>query len=145
MSELTMTDRSSLETAASRKWQNRLLAWCAARFGRFALPLTLLGGVIVLVGSLLAWTYSVSYANNLSVSFSPIGGQRWAIGGALALIAFALIDPFFQRRLSGIFPNGGTKATRLVGPALLVKGGVVAVRAVKVLGGLSDVHRVLCR
>jgi branched-chain amino acid transport system permease protein len=140
MSDLASADYSPLETAASRKWQNRFLAWCAARFGRFALWLTLIGAVVVLIGSLLAWTYSVSYANNLSVSFSPIGGQRWAIGGALALIAFALVDPYFQRPLSAILPNGGTRASRVLGPALLVMGVVVAIRASKVLGGLANVN-----
>ena len=35
MSDITSTDYSATETAASRKWQNRFLAWCAARYGRF--------------------------------------------------------------------------------------------------------------
>ncbi len=43
MTDITSTERSSTETAASRKWQNRFLAWCAARYGRFAMPLTVLG------------------------------------------------------------------------------------------------------
>jgi branched-chain amino acid transport system permease protein len=136
----TSTRISSMATAAPKTWQARLLLWCQATYGPYAAIITLVGAVIVALGSLLAWTYDASYAGDLTVAFSPIGGQRWAIGGAVALVVMVLVDGALKKPLGRFFPEGGVKASRILAVALLLMGVVVAIRASKVLGGLANVN-----
>jgi branched-chain amino acid transport system permease protein len=109
-------------------------------YGGFASVITLVGAALVLLGSLLAWTYDASYAGDLTVSFSPIGGQRWAIAGAVLLVIFVLSDSVLRPALRMILPEGGVRASIAMSVALLVLGLVVATRAAKVLGGLANVN-----
>jgi branched-chain amino acid transport system permease protein len=139
MSETT-TRISSMDTAAPKSWHARLLLWCQSTYGPFAAIVTLVGAVVVALGSLLAWTYDSSYAGDLTVPFSPIGGQRWAIGGAVALIVMVLVDGVLKAPLGRFFPEGGVKASRILAAALLLMGIVIAIRASKVLGGLANVN-----
>jgi branched-chain amino acid transport system permease protein len=140
MTETTTSRISELPHEAPKSWQTRLTAWCSARYGRFAALITIVGAVVIALGSLLAWTYDASYADDLTVNFSPIGGQRWALGGAVALIVMVLIDGALARPLARFFPDGGVKATRVLAPALLIMGVAIALRASKVLGGLANVN-----
>jgi branched-chain amino acid transport system permease protein len=140
MSEATTSRLSALSTAAPKPWRGRLMAWCQSRYGGVAAWITLAGAVVVALGSFLAWTYDASYAGDLTVAFSPIGGQRWAIGGAVALAVMVLIDGPLQKPLGRFFPGGGVRASRILAVALLLMGLVVAIRASKVLGGLANVN-----
>src|SRR4051812_38697456 len=140
MTQTTTGRISSMDTAAPKTWQGRLTAWCQARYGPYAAIITLVGAVVGGVGGVLAWTYDASYAGDLTVAFSPIGGQRWAIGGAVALIVMTLLDGVLQKPLGRFFPLGGVKASLILSVALLLMGVVVAIRASKVLGGLANVN-----
>src|SRR6185437_42974 len=84
-----------------------ITGWAQRTYGSFASVITIVGAVVVLVGSLLAWTYDASYADNLTISFSPIGGQRWAIGGALLLVLFVLADSVLAKAARTYLPEGG--------------------------------------
>jgi branched-chain amino acid transport system permease protein len=117
-----------------------LTAWARDTYGSFATPVALVGAVVILLGGFLAWTYSVSYADNLTINFSPIGGQRWVIGGAVLLIVFLLTDSVLARPLRGVLPEGGVRASIAMAVALLGLGVVVAIRASYVLGGLANVN-----
>ncbi len=108
----TQVSLASTHMAAS----GPLTGWAHRTYGPFASAITLVGAVVMILGSLLAWTYDASYADNLTINFSPIGGQRWAIGGALLIVLFVLTDsilwPAAARR-----PARGRRA-RLAGHVL---------------------------
>ena len=118
----------------------RLTGWAHRTYGPFASAITLVGAVVVILGSLLAWTYDASYADNLTINFSPIGGQRWAIGGALLIVLFVLTDSILWPVLHGVLPQGGVRASQAMSWAMLSLGVVIAIRASYVLGGLANVN-----
>jgi branched-chain amino acid transport system permease protein len=135
-----MSAQTSASTTPAEPAATGLTGWAQRTYGGFATPVTIVGAALVLLGSLLAWTYDATYAGDLTVAFSPIGGQRWAIGGALLLAVFALSDSVLRPALKSLLPEGGVKASIVMASALFLLGLVVAIRAAKVLGGLANVN-----
>jgi branched-chain amino acid transport system permease protein len=114
--------------------------WAQRTYGGFATPATLVGGVLVVLGSLLAWTYDASFAGDLTVSFSPIGGQLWVLSGGVILILFVLTDSVLAKPARSLLPEGGVKASLAMAGGLLAVAIAVTLRVTKVLGGLANVN-----
>ncbi len=62
-----------------------------ARYGRFGWPVALTGTVLVIVGSLLSWSYDPDVLGDLSINFYPGGLQILAVIVALLAIVLLLI------------------------------------------------------
>ena len=136
MSESRPRPSPAMHMAAS----GPLTGWAHRTYGPFASAITLVGAVVMILGSLLAWTYDASYADNLTINFSPIGGQRWASAARCSSCCFVLTDSILWPVLHGVLPEGGVRASQAMSWAMLSLGVVVAIRASYVLGGLANVN-----
>ncbi|MQA80668.1 MAG: branched-chain amino acid ABC transporter permease [Streptosporangiales bacterium] len=80
-------------------------------FGRLAWPLSLAGAVLMLVGTLLPWTYDDDILDDLTLYFYPAGPQVYTL--VLSLVAFLMLLSVrgpLSARLRTVLPNAESGA-----------------------------------
>lgn len=116
----------------------QLDTWMRNRFAGIAWPISLAGAVLMIAGSLMAWTYDDDILGDLTVYLWPIGPQVYTIVlGLLGLLFLAAVRGPLASRLHPHLP-GAESAVRTTGFfGMLVVSLIAAAIAVQ-LGGLIN-------
>lgn len=103
--------------------------------------LAAVGAVLVVVGSLLPWTYTAAYPQNLTVYLYPAGPQLYVL--VLAVVAlFVLIGPQVpgvSRVARAVVPHGGGGTARVAGLGTVVITTTAILGIMLELGGAVNV------